>query len=55
MPDLDFKVAVPSSAWHSSGPLITARSYLAGAGTQTAAFGAGGISPDGEGAGNRSD
>ena len=50
----DFKVAVPSSAWHSSGPLITARRYLAGAGTQTAAFGAGGISPVGAGAGNRS-
>ena len=50
----NFKTAVASDGWSSGGSLATARRYLAGAGTQTAAFGAGGISPVGAGAGNRS-
>ena len=41
----NFKTAVASDGWSSGGSLATARRYLAGAGTQTAALSAGGAGP----------
>ena len=40
--DNQFKAAVTSSAWSSSGPLVTGRGYVAGCGTQTAGLAFGG-------------
>ncbi len=40
--DNQFKTAVASAAWSSSGPLVTGRGYVAGCGTQTAGLAFGG-------------
>jgi len=42
-----FKSVVVGEAWSSGSPLSTARAYLAGMGTQTAALAAGGNTPPG--------
>ena len=44
--DNKFKTAVAGAAWHSSGPLLTGRSRMAGCGSLTAGLGFGGYSPN---------